>query len=895
MHAAQSGTFQAGTELIAIAHSGDLDLLAAARCLQLSRPGALLLHPTRLAPNAWNLARRSPWFVTTLPARVDWARLRTVHLVGISLPKHNPELVEALVHCEAEILVYAHGAPHLPFSARLVQVRAFSITAHCLADLLCTFDRLSDEDATLMLTAITEKTWAGLGSRVTPRDFDMLQTLRSYPVPPRNVANQVMLGLREGQRGLLNDLIVQAENTDIRHWPVTLSVARTIGNVQDLTPVMDTLWSRIDPHILAAGVTSGRQAWIFARSRIPDMEISGLFKDLHARPDDKWTRFTLPDGEPDSVRQRLRDLLASRLPADRTAGDVMTVSPKCVDEAETVANTHDMMLRFNLMSLVVKRGDQFAGIVTRRDLDRAVQMDLWDSPIAPFVPSRPPFVTRDTPVRIIRKLMVRHDVTKIPVIEEGRILGIITAREVLRGLREILPPPAEYLPQVEPVAVPDRRTVESLLKRVTPIKVLHALRKISMTAEALKISAFAVGGFVRDLLLERPNLDVDVVVIGDAVPFAQAVAAELKAELKVFDRFRTARMSYEDLKIDFASARREHYAQVGALPQVELGGIANDISRRDFSINALALDLSAGSFLTLVDLFGGIRDLHEHRIRILHSFSFLEDPTRMFRAIRFACRFHFELAEDTQRAFDLARQREALTTLSPKRIGAEITRCLHEEAPGRVIDRLYAAKVMRVLHPDLADASVLPARFKVIPGIIRRFAPLGEPIDGEAVHWIGLLASLAPEQAEKLLIEMGTQGTRRTAVVKSIQALSEIPLKLARLAPNDDVGLYALLNPLPLEGMVALVAFVLDKAGARQIFDFLGRLRHVRVEISGADLIALGIPPGAHMRTIFDSLLEGRLRGAINSRKDETEHAQRLFESLHIPHAGRDGRRQPVP
>ncbi|HNW34216.1 MAG TPA: CBS domain-containing protein, partial [Candidatus Ozemobacteraceae bacterium] len=555
-----------------------------------------------------------------------------------------------------------------------------------------------------------------------------------------------------------------------------------------------------------------------------------------------------------------------------------------------VANTHDMMLRFNLMSLVVKRGDQFAGIVTRRDLDRAVQMDLWDSPIAPFVPSSPPFVTRDTPVRIVRKLMVRHDVTKLPVIEEGRIAGIIAAREVLRGLRDMLPPPAEYLPQVEPVPVPDRHTMETLLKRVTPIKVLHVLRKVSAAAEAHGIAAFVVGGFVRDLLLERPNLDMDVVVIGDALPFAEAVAADLKAKLIIFDRFRTARLTYEDLKVDFTSARREHYAQAGALPQVELGGIANDISRRDFSINAMALDLSGKSFLTLIDLFGGIRDLHEHRIRILHSFSFLEDPTRMFRAIRFACRFHFDLAEDTQRAFDLARQREALTTLSRKRIGAEITRCLQEESPGRVIDRLYAAKLMRVLHSDLADASVLPARFKLIPGIIRRFAPLHMPIDGELVHWIGLLAPLSPEQADKLLVDMGTPGTRRTVIVKAIQGLNEAPPRLAHLAANDDVGLYTLLSPLPVEALVALVAFVLDKAGARQVFDYLGRLRHVRIEIGGADLIALGIPPGAHMRTLFDALLKGRLLGTITSRKDELDHAQRLFADLHLPLTGRNGR-----
>ncbi len=891
MHAAAAGPLPAscGAELIAIAHGGDLDLLAAARCLLLDRPDALLLHPSRLAANAWNLARRSPWFHTIPPARVDWKRLREVHLLGIALPRHNPELVDALMRTDAEIFVYAHGTPHLPFRATSMQVRSFSVTAHCLAELFCRHERLSDEDAALMLMGITEKTWAGLSSRVTPRDLDMIQALRGYPTPPRAIANQILLGLREGQRGLLNDLLTGAEQADIRHWPATIAVAKTLGNVQDLTPVMDTLWSRLDAHLLVAAVTSGRQALVYARSRLPEIDMPGVFKDLHPRPEEKWTRIVLPDGDPDTVRRTLHELLTERLPSDSTAGEFMTASPKCVEETETVANTHDMMLRFNLMSLVVLRKGVFAGIVTRRDLDRAVQMDLWDSPIAPFVPSSPPFVTRDTPVRIVRRLMVRHDVTKLPVIEEGKVVGIIAAREVMRGLRERLPPPAEFLPQIEPVPVPDPHAMEALLKRLTPIKVLHVLRKVGAAADARGLAVYVVGGFVRDLLLERPNLDMDVVVIGDALPFAEAVATELKAHLTVFDRFKTARVTYEELKIDFTSARREHYAQAGALPQVELGGIANDLSRRDFSINAMALDLSADSFLKLVDLYGGLRDLHGRRIRILHSFSFLEDPTRMFRAIRFAVRFRFELADDTQRAFDLARQREALTTLSLKRIGAEITRCLHEEAPGRIIDRLYAAKLMRVVHPDLTDASVLPARFKLIPGMLRRFAPLKEPISSELVHWIGLLAPLTPEKADKLLVEMGTPAIRRTIIVTSIQALNDVPPRLARLGAADDAGLHALLSPLPLEGLVALIAFVLDKAGARRVFDHLTRLRHVRIETKGADLIAAGIPPGAHMRTIFDALLRGRLEGTITSRKEELDHAQRIFADLRIPHVGRPG------
>lgn len=878
----------AGLELVVLPHGADLDLVGAARCLLLSRPGTRLLHPSRLAANAWSLIRRAPWFQPLLFAQVPWPEIVMVHLVGVTQAPQSPELVARLPRLEAEVVVYAHGPVKLPVAARTVPIKSCSLTAHFVNGIRRADGPLAIEDAALLTMAVTERTWCGLAHRVTPLDLDALQFLRTFPVPAKQVANLVCLGLREGQRGLLNDLLSQAVDVPVGHWPIVLTTARTIGNVQDLLPVMETLWSRLDPHILVAAVSFGTRSRVFARSRLPEVALAPCFRSWQAREEDRWVSFQVPLGEPDEVRAALVAALEAGLRPDTTARDIMAVSPRCIRADETVANAHDMMLRFNLMSLVVTRDDRYVGLITRRDLDRAVQMDLWDSPIEPYVASTTPIIGPDTPVRVLRRLMLRHNATRLPVVEGGKALGLITARELLRALRDPLPLPREFLPLVETRDLPKPSEIEGLLRRLVPLRVLHLLKKIGAKAEAMGRQAFLVGGFVRDLLLETPCLDMDIVLIGDALPFVEALQADLAAEPCHFERFRTARLAVDGLKIDFTSARIEHYSQPAALPQVELSGLSNDLFRRDFTINALALDILPGRFLRLLDFFGGERDLRERKIRILHAFSFLEDPTRLFRALRFACRFRFTLEADTQRAFDLALQRGVVGHLSLKRIGAEIARGLEEGAPHRVLQKLFETGLIRALHPDLRAFTLLPARFRLLPGMVRRFAPLGEPIDLGAIHWIGLLAPLAPGEADRILMDLHFAAGRRRIVVETLRQMPILPGKLARLAPGDDAGLHATLSGLPLETLVALIAFSLDKGGARRVLDFLGRLRGIRCELTGKDLIALGIPPGAHMRTILADLLTRRIRGEITSRKDEETHVRQIAH-LHLPPAGGGG------
>jgi tRNA nucleotidyltransferase (CCA-adding enzyme) len=476
--------------------------------------------------------------------------------------------------------------------------------------------------------------------------------------------------------------------------------------------------------------------------------------------------------------------------------------------------------------------------------------------------------------------MVRYNLTRIPVISDTRVVGIITARELLRALPDYIPLPPDFLPLARQAELPAPAETEDRLKRVFSLRLLHILTKIGKEATNFDLKVYAVGGFVRDLLLDCSNFDIDIVVTGDAIPFAKYLSKTFACDFKVFERFHTARIYLDDLKIDFSSARIEHYSDPGALPQIEFSGLSNDLFRRDFTVNALALSLNPENFLELKDFFGGFADLMQKKIRILHSFSFIEDPTRLFRAVRFAQRFSFQLEKDTKRAFDLAIHRDCTQKLSKKRIGTEISRCLNEEKPHKIVENLFNSGLMQSLSSRLNDISMIPGRFKLVHGLVKRFRGLNEEIDEESILWTGLLSALPADEAGHILDSIGTPHSRRVKAVNSIQAIERVPELISEVSINDNIKLYKILSEYVIEALISLMAFVLEKQNSRKVLHFLINLRNIKPEINGTDLINAKISPGPVFRKIFEKILELKLSGQSLTREKELEIALQLHQNL---------------
>ncbi len=248
-----------------------------------------------------------------------------------------------------------------------------------------------------------------------------------------------------------------------------------------------------------------------------------------------------------------------------------------------------------------------------------------------------------------------------------------------------------------------------------PARLIALLEQAGDLAERTAVSAFVVGGFVRDLLLGRPNLDVDLVIEGDGIAYARALARAVGGSVKVHDRFGTTIVIFPDgFKLDVATARTESYDFPTALPTVKRSSIKEDLYRRDFTINTLAIRLNTGRFGELIDVFGGQRDLNEKTIRVLHSLSFVEDPTRVFRAVRFEQRFGFRLGKETLALIKGTVKMYLFRHLSSSRLSDELILLLSEEAPRKIVARLGELALLRCIHPALKWSTRLDALLKAV-------------------------------------------------------------------------------------------------------------------------------------------------------------------------------------
>ena len=427
-----------------------------------------------------------------------------------------------------------------------------------------------------------------------------------------------------------------------------------------------------------------------------------------------------------------------------------------------------------------------------------------------------------------------------------------------------------------------RMTQSDLLRRL-PQGRLSLLRELGNLADEGGVSLYLVGGVVRDLLLKRENWDLDLTVEGDGIAFARLVADRHGAGLAVFERFATARLVFPDgLRMDIATTRRESYAQPAVLPTVQPASIEEDLYRRDFTINAIAMQLNPGQFGRLLDVYGGQRDLRARRIRVLHAGSFQDDPTRIFRAIRFERRFGFRLERTTLRLLVQAASTNLIQQLSGPRLQHEILLLFAEHDPVCAIARLAQLKLLRFLHRRLCYTTnvkrVAAAAPKALAWWARRFQD--SVIDRPIVY----LMALSSEASLVVVASMIRRLALSREQAKNVSAGgSRVDRVLKRLTDNGTVQpshVYRLLEDFSDEALVLLLAKQVSRQHGVRL-SLLKRYlvayvknRTIKTALTGRDLQAMGLKPGPEYKTILEKLLDARIDGMITTEAEERVFVQ---------------------
>lgn len=400
--------------------------------------------------------------------------------------------------------------------------------------------------------------------------------------------------------------------------------------------------------------------------------------------------------------------------------------------------------------------------------------------------------------------------------------------------------------------------LSSQLEKYLPPPVLALVKIAGQEAGKLGQELYIVGGVVRDLFLGRTNFDFDLVVEGNAIALARKLARDSQAKLTVHTRFGTAKLDYPGFSLDLATARSETYSRPGALPKVKPGSLKDDLIRRDFSINTMALHLNPRRFGELIDIYHGKEDLEHRLIRILHPKSFVDDATRIFRAIRYEQRLGFKLEMETEKL--LRRDIAMLKTISGDRLRHELELILKEDEPERILRRAAELGALSQLHPSLNGNGWLAKTFAKARQISKRTSP-------SVLYLCLLIYNLNEKENEAFISNLNFPKNSAQAMRQTLELKAQIhELANPRLKPSD---IYRLLHGYSASAIQAIALASESPTASQHLNLYLNKLRYVKPILNGQDLKKMGVPAGPKIGEILNAIQKAKLDGEVRTKKDE--------------------------
>ena len=410
--------------------------------------------------------------------------------------------------------------------------------------------------------------------------------------------------------------------------------------------------------------------------------------------------------------------------------------------------------------------------------------------------------------------------------------------------------------------------ISGKLEAQLPQELVTLLREIGEIAKSRGERVYLVGGVVRDVILKRPNLDLDLVVEGNAISLARRIAKIKEWKVRTHPHFGTAKLLREGFCLDLVMARSETYEKSGALPTVSPGDIYDDLARRDFTINAMCICLNPGVFGDLLDPHGGQADLEQKLVRILHDQSFVDDPTRILRAIRYEQRLRFQLEMKTNKL--LKRDLNNLDTVTGERLWNELELILRkEDFPEKVVLQANALGILQKLLIHLSSQEELEDCFAKA----RRMD--GRSLSLPSVYLAFLGWSMTNEQVEACITRLKTQGWATHVLRDTMRLRDSLPL-LEKPDALPSETYHKLKNRIP--EVIASAAIVSHSPIAKKRLDlFLNDWRYVKPEITGTDLQSMGAVPGKKIGKILKTLHDAKLNQTVTNRDEEENLARKLI------------------
>ena len=796
---------------------------------------------------------------------------------------------------DAKIHIIDHHELVQPFPAGTVlSLTETGANVTLLVEQICELPKpISSIDATLMLLGIYEDTGSLTYGNTTPRDLQAAAWLLSEGKAHLDIVREYLnYAMNDDQKALYDRLVSGLETLTIHGHSIVISAAAVDHYVEEISVLASRLRDLYQPEALFILVEMIDHVQMVARSTSDAIKAGHIAEFFGGGGHPRAAAALIKDKRLPVIKRDLIQLLHLEVQPALTVAQIMSHGVRTLVPTDTVGRAAEMMDRYGHEGFPVidQTGGRIVGILSRREVDKALRHRLEGAAITQFMKKGEFYVTPGDGIDAVQQLMIEQQIGQVPVVDEsdGRLIGIITRTDLINLWHQA------------DAGKPARTNLAVQLREALSPTLFELLAEAGRQAAEAGASLYLVGGFVRDLLLTMklhnnasakaktsPRFDLDLVVEGDAIALAHRLQSDNGGRVRSHTRFGTAKwildqpIPFDSMEsgqavlltsLDFVTARTEFYRHPSALPEVEQSSIRQDLHRRDFTINTLALRLMPDHFGELLDFYGGEPDLDSRLVRVLHNLSFVEDPTRMLRAARLMARLHFRLEERTAELLDDAL--DLLERVSGERLTHELELIFRERHPEKALLQLDSLGVLSAIHSGLMVDDWLVDRIGRLQGGLHD-TPWAN-IEPEPIHYLGLLTfCLARDELGAFMARLNLRTNQRT-ILEQVYSINRNAADIA--GAKQASALFGLLSGTSDEALLIAWLALDDESVRRQVIRYKTQLRQISPLIDGHYLKEeLGLRPGPIFKTIIDTLRNARLDGQVNTLADERAVVEQIL------------------
>ena len=801
---------------------------------------------------------------------IDLDKVTKVIIVDTAEKSALGELSKKLNLEEIEIIVYDHH-PHSPkdwINYDYSQEIGASVTI-LIEEIIEKNIELNPLEATICALGIYADTGSLTYDMTTAKDVKAVSYLLEFGANLEIIRQFLEEALNAEQQKILDNLLENRNIIEIDGIQINIFSYEQKQYVTGLNNITEKIKDIYNLESVFVIVKMGKKVQLIGRSNDDAVDV-GEICELMGGGGHQGAGAAQLKSNISEVKEKLKNILENNIEPLERVNSIMSTPVRTISPDTNIKEAQEFMEKYGHNGVVVCDGKRISGIFSRRDLDKVKGHNLMHAPVKGYMSKNVITINYDDSIKNAQELMVKYNIGRLPVIKDKKLVGIVTRSDILGSYFE-RETPHQYQNRYGSSLVSIERKVIDIKDKLKyfPERILKLLKTAGQIAEQENSKLFLIGGMIRDLMLGRDNYDLDLVLEGDLKDFLDHFSKEIDAKISYNEQFGTASINLNSkFSIDFATSRKEEYLNSGALPRVEKTNILEDLFRRDYTVNALALSLNPDDWGKLYDFFSAREDLQKKQLKALHRFSFLDDPTRIIRGVRLALDLDFRFEDETKKLIKEALKLGDFNELSSARVFKELKILFEGRFDEDIVNLIKEFPIFKLIDNNFEFKEKYKETFLNIKSYIRKYRKLGYNINKELLFMAIFFNDISVEKYKDLNLTARERNIFNIDVNKVIGKLSR---------DINKVEITKIISNIKKEELLYVLSVTNNEKLKENVDLYYEELRHVNINIDGHDLIEMGVKPGPEIKEILQKVWKKKLNKEIETEEEERKFVSNLI------------------